>query len=340
MSASPGPPRPYFVSEGVRSTKPCSSSSSAPLQVQRAARDEHAVAEGVAHAVEGAVERGAPPGLALVEQRALLAAGADEVRERDADAVQRDAAREQARQHAERERQHDRVGVRRAGAASAPARRARRRRSARAPRRCAAARPARARCGRRARRGTRACPRSPRGRRCRGGTRSRARSRAAASRSLTTAVSRPRQRSWSSRPGAPNRRSSVSTGQRAQRARGAHVHRAQRARVRVAHARELLDRQVAQEGLGLGRGRRAPAPSGLTALPASLASMRLGPSPQVTVSPVASRIARLSPRAAPSRSPCRRARCRSGRSRPRRGRSRPRARPRGSARRPRSAKQR
>src|SRR5206468_3114514 len=73
------------------------------LQVERPARDQHAVAELGADAVEGAVERGAPARLALLEQRALLAPRADEAGERDPQRVERDAAREQPAEQRERE---------------------------------------------------------------------------------------------------------------------------------------------------------------------------------------------------------------------------------------------
>ena len=51
-------------------------------------------------------------------------------------------------------------------------------------------------------------------------------------------------------------------------------------------------------------GRMRARPSGFTVFPINFASIRLGPMPQVTPSPVASRIAAFSPRAASSRSPC------------------------------------
>src|SRR5438094_7802882 len=83
------------------------------LQVERPARDQHAVAELRAHAVEGAIERRAAARLALGEQVALLAAAAHEVRERHAQGMQRHAPRELAPQQLERQQQHHRVGVRR-----------------------------------------------------------------------------------------------------------------------------------------------------------------------------------------------------------------------------------
>src|SRR5690349_12133756 len=58
------------------------------LQVQGAAGDDRAVAVVPADAVEGVAQCGAPAGLALVEQRALLGDVAREVRERHADRVQ------------------------------------------------------------------------------------------------------------------------------------------------------------------------------------------------------------------------------------------------------------
>src|SRR6185369_13943019 len=64
------------------------------LEPQRPTRHERAVAVGAAHAVERAEQRRAAAGLALVEQRALLAAGRREVAELDAHRVQRDAPRE------------------------------------------------------------------------------------------------------------------------------------------------------------------------------------------------------------------------------------------------------
>src|SRR5205085_1526915 len=82
------------------------------LEVKRATRDQHAVPVGGAHAVEGAVERRAPPGLRLLEQRALLAAAARERGEREPEAVQRDAPRELALEQLERARQHHRIGIR------------------------------------------------------------------------------------------------------------------------------------------------------------------------------------------------------------------------------------
>ena len=82
------------------------------LEVQRAARDQHAVAERLAHAIERLEQRGAAPRLALVEQRALLAEARGEARERDADRVQRHAAGKETPEQRERQLQHHRVGVR------------------------------------------------------------------------------------------------------------------------------------------------------------------------------------------------------------------------------------
>src|SRR5262245_32225390 len=67
-------------------------------QMERPPLDQHAVPEGLPQPFERLEQGGTPTGLALAERRALLGEPGDEVRERHADRVQRDAAREPARE--------------------------------------------------------------------------------------------------------------------------------------------------------------------------------------------------------------------------------------------------
>jgi hypothetical protein len=83
----------------------------------------------------------------------------------------------------------------------------------------------------------------------------------------------------------------------------AQVHRAERLRVRVADARELVHRQIGEERLGVTR-RDAGEAVGLDRLAHELGEHAIRPSPHVTVSPVASKMSRLRRAAAASRSRC------------------------------------